>query len=486
MFLRHKVRRKDGKEHRYWSIVENRRVSGGRTVQRHVLYLGEINDSQRTAWCRTIEAFDEDSQQARQIALFPEDRHAPALNCDVVHVRLSGLRLHRPRQWGACWLACHVWDQLRLDDFWSPRLPTSREGTRWLEVLKTLVAYRLIDPGSEWRLHRQWYEQSAMGDLLGADFALARKDNLYRCLDKLLVHKVDLFSFLQQRWKSLFGAEFEVLLYDLTSTYFECDPPAAGKRRFGYSRDKRSDCVQVVIALVVTPDGLPLAYEVMAGNTSDKTTLRDFIARIEAQYGKARRTWVMDRGIPTEEVLAEMRASEPPIQYLVGTPRGRLGQLEQDFLTKPWTDVLKDTVQVKLVEQDNEFCVLARSGARRDKEQAMRRWRLKKLIKRLHEVLPTEVDPGPAAHQAGGSQERSWTGGLADHRHPVAGAGLSLSGRTRYGFKSSWLKLREARRREGSYLLRSECDGRRSMAQLWVFYLQLVEVEQAFKELKGD
>ena len=174
MFLRHRIRRKDGKEHRYWSIVENRRVSGGRTVQRHVLYLGEINDAQRAAWCRTIEAFDEGGHQARQIALFPEDRAAPALNCDVVHVRLSGLRLHRPRQWGACWLACHVWDQLRLDDFWSPRLPASREGTRWLDVLKTLVAYRLIDPGSEWRLHRQWYERSAMGDLLGADFALSR------------------------------------------------------------------------------------------------------------------------------------------------------------------------------------------------------------------------------------------------------------------------------------------------------------------------
>jgi len=162
MFLRHRIRRKDGKEHRYWSIVENRRVSGGRTVQRHVLYLGEINDAQRAAWCRTIEAFDEGGHQARQIALFPEDRAAPALNCDVVHVRLSGLRLHRPRQWGACWLACHVWDQLRLDDFWSPRLPASREGTRWLEVLKTLVAYRLIDPGSEWRLHRQWYERWAI------------------------------------------------------------------------------------------------------------------------------------------------------------------------------------------------------------------------------------------------------------------------------------------------------------------------------------
>jgi hypothetical protein len=234
MFLRHKVRRKDGKEHRYWSIVENRRVAGGRTVQRHVLHLGEINDNQRAAWCQTIEAFDEGGQHARQIALFPEDRAGPALDCDVVHVRLSGLRLRHPRQWGACWLACQLWDQLRLDDFWSVRLPASRQGTRWLNVLKAQVCYRLIDPGSEWRLHRQWFDQSAIGDLLGEDFALVGKDNLYRCLDKLLAHKTDLFSFLQQRWKSLFQAEFDILLYDLTSTYFECDPPAAGKRRFGY------------------------------------------------------------------------------------------------------------------------------------------------------------------------------------------------------------------------------------------------------------
>jgi hypothetical protein len=253
MFLRHKIRRKDGKEHRYWSIVENRRVSGGRTVQRQVLYLGEINDSQQAAWCRSIEALDENSPDRQQIALFPEDRAAPALDCDVVHVKLSGLRLCRPRQWGACWLACELWNQLQLDDFWSPRLPPSRQGTRWLNVLKTLVAYRLIDLGSEWRLHRQWYERSAIADLLGEDFALAQKDTLYRCLDKLLAHKSELFSFLRQRWQMLFQADFEVLLYDLTSTYFESVPPEAGKRRFGHSRDHRSDCVPVAIALIVTP-----------------------------------------------------------------------------------------------------------------------------------------------------------------------------------------------------------------------------------------
>jgi len=483
MFLRHKLRRKDGKEHRYWSIVENRRVAGGRTVQRHVLYLGEINDSQKAAWCQTIEAFDEGGQQARQIALFPEDRVAPALDCDVVHVRLGGLRLRRPRQWGACWLACHVWDQLRLDDFWSARLPASRQGTRWLNVLKTLAAYRLIDPGSEWRLHRQWYERSAMGDLLGEDFAVAQKDTLYRCLDQLLAHKTELFSFLQQRWKTLFQAAFDVLLYDLTSTYFECDPPEAGKRRFGYSRDKRSDCVQVVIALIVTPDGLPLAYEVMPGNTADNTTLRDFIRRIETQYGRIGRTWVMDRGIPTEPVLAEMRACETPMYYLVGTPRGRLSQLEQDFLARPWAQV-RDSVQVKLVERDGELYILARSGARRDKEQAMRRRRLKKLVKRLHELRQQKLTRDQLLIKLGGARKDAGPAAWRIIDIDLPDQDQAVTPET-FGFRLNWQRLREARRREGSYLLRSNVTGR-DPAQLWAFYLQLVEVEQAFKELKGD
>src|ERR1700693_4212560 len=483
MFLRHKLRRKDGKEHRYWSIVENRRVSGGRTVQRHVLYLGEINDSQRAAWCQTIQAFDESGPAGRQVALFPEDRVPPLLDGDVVHVRLSGLRLRRPRQWGGCWLACHLWDQLELDEFWAPRLPPSRQGTRWLNVLQTLVTYRLIDPGSEWRLHRQWYEQSAMGDLLGEDFDLVQKDNLYRCLDKLLAHKTELFSFLQQRWKTLFEAKFEVLLYDLTSTYFEGDPPEAGKRRHGYSRDKRPDCVQVVIALIVTPDGLPLAYEVMPGNTSDKTTLRDFLQRIEAQYGKAGRTWVMDRGIPTEAVLAEMRAAETPTHYLVGTPRGRLSQLEKDFLAKSWAEV-REAVQVKLVEQDGELYILGRRGPRRDKEQAMRRRRLKKLVKRLHELRQQKltrdqllIKLGAARKEAGPAAWRIIELTLPEKDQAVTPQA--------FGFRLNWQNLRAARRRDGSYLLRSNLTGG-DPAQLWAFYLQLTEVEQAFKELKGD
>src|ERR1700758_3888316 len=299
MYLRFARRRKDGKEHRYWSIVESRRCTGGRVVQRPVLYLGEINDGQREAWCRQIEAFDEASGRHRQLALFSAEQavpdHAKGLG---VQVRLDAMELHRPRQWGACWLACHLYKQLELDRFFAPLLPASREGTNWQHILQTLVCYRLIDPGSEWRLHRQWFEQSAMGDLLDEDYSLVEKNSLYRCLDKVLKHKEQLFGHLSQRWQDLFGTRFEVLLYDLTSTYFESDPvfEEADKRQFGYSRDKRSDCVQVVIGLIITPEGFPLAYEVLPGNTSDKTTLRDFLRKIEDQYGKAERIWLMDRG----------------------------------------------------------------------------------------------------------------------------------------------------------------------------------------------
>ena len=332
MFVRCKMRRKDGKEHRYWSVVENVRVRGGRVVQRQVLYLGEINDSQRAAWCRSIAVLDE-TAGARQLALFPADRAAPVLDCEVVQIRVTDVQVRNPRQWGACWLALTVWDRPELDRFWGPRLPPSRQGTRWLDVLKVQVCYRLIDPGSDWRLHRHWYHHSALPDLLGTDRVLT-SNTLYRCLDKLVAHKRAFFSFLRARWTTLFDARFDVLLYDLTSTYFESDPPVDGKRRFGYSRDKRSDCVQVVIALIVTPDGFPLTYEVMPGNTTDQTTLAGFLEQIEQQYGRSQRVWIMDRGIPTEATLSAMRAGDAPVRYLVGTPKGRLTRLEQAFLAQ--------------------------------------------------------------------------------------------------------------------------------------------------------
>jgi hypothetical protein len=268
----------------------------------------------------------------------------------------------------------------------------SRKGTRWDAVLLVLTAYRLLAPGSEWCLHREWFERSALADLLGADFALAEIHKLYACHDRLLAHKDALFEHLVARWRDLFNASFDVLLYDLTSTYFEADPPfpEGDKRRHGYSRDHRPDCVQVVIALVVTPDGLPLAYQVMPGNTADNTTLRGFLDRIERQYGKARRIWLMDRGVPTEETLAEMRAADPPVQYLVGTPKGRLTRLEQELLGKPWQEA-RPGVQVKLLPQDGELYVFAQSRDRVAKERAMRRRQLKWLWRRLAQIAAMKL-----------------------------------------------------------------------------------------------
>ena len=321
MFLRKTPRKKNGKTHDYWSVVENKRVAGGRVVQRHVLYLGEINSSQAAVWRKAIEVLDDDAGHPRTLSLFPEDRcEGVAPDTSIVQLRLSDMQLCRPRQWGACWLAGQLWRELELDRFWADRLRPSRKGTQRDQVLQVLVSYRLIAPGSEWKLHRDWFGKSAMADLLGADFGLAEAHKLYACHDLLLQHKADLFSHLMARWRDLFNANFDVLLYDLTSTYFEInasDVADGDKRRHGYSRDKRPDCPQVVIALVVTPDGLPLAYEVLPGNTADCTTLRMFLAKIERQYGRARRVWVMDRGIPTEAVLAEMRSNDPPVQYLV-------------------------------------------------------------------------------------------------------------------------------------------------------------------------
>jgi len=484
MFLRVTNRQKDGKDHRYYSVVENRRVSGGRHVQKTLLYLGEINDTQKAAWTKTIDTIDE--RQHRQVALFPEDRDIPAGVDDLgVQVRLKELELLRPRQWGACWLACELWGQLELDEFWGGRLRASRKGTEWLNVLKTLACYRLIDPGSEWRLHRYWFDHSAMADLLGEDFSIAQKDTLYRCHDRLLEHKAELFRHLKRRWQSLFDARCEVLLYDLTSTYFESDPPFPenDKRKFGYSRDKRSDCVQVVIALVVTPEGFPLGYEVMAGNTADKTTLRGFLEKIERLHGKAERVWVMDRGIPTEEVLSEMRHAQTPVYYLVGTPKGRLSRYEQALLGQEWKAV-RDDIAVKLLQDGDDIYIYAQSQKRIQKERAMRKRRLKQLLKRLAELRTQKnitrdkllMKLGVAEKEAG----RSY--GLLDIDLP--GKDQAVNCET-FRWKINRVKYRRAYRREGRYLLRSNLPPD-DPARLWQYYIQLTEVEEAFRNLKGD
>ena len=481
MFLRKTPRKKDGKTHDYWSVVENKRVAGGRVVQRHVLYLGEINSSQAAVWRKAIEVLDDDAGHPRTLALFPEDRCAGiAPDTSVVQLRLSDIRLCRPRQWGACWLAGQLWRELELDRFWADRLPPSRKGTQWDQVLQVLVSYRLIAPGSEWKLHRDWFGKSAMADLLEADFGLAEAHKLYACHDLLLRHKADLFSHLMARWRDLFGANFDVLLYDLTSTYFEINASEVAegdKRRHGYSRDKRPDCPQVVIALVVTTDGLPLAYEVLPGNTADCTTLRMFLARIERQYGRARRVWVMDRGIPTEAVLAEMRGSDPPVQYLVGTPKGRLSRLEKQLLTKPWQKA-RAGVQVKLLAEDDELYVYAESVDRASKERAMRSRQLKWLWKRLRELAAMEIP----------REEMLMKLGTARSRAPTAWRLVDIEmdkESSMFVYTLNRQKLRRIRRREGRYLLRTNLT-ENDPALLWQYYTQLVAVEEAFKNLKGD
>lgn len=478
MHLKCRIRRKDGKKHRSWSIVESRRV-GAQVVHHHVLYLGEVNDVQQARWERALNVFDEAHGVMRQMEFLPEDRAITASEVDAVQVRLSAMSLERPRQWGACWLADSLWRQLHLDRFFAARLGGTREGTDWEKVLRIVTIYRLLSPGSEWRLHRQWFGTTALPDLLGVEERAVQPATLYRSLDLLLEHKEALFGHLRERWSDLFGARYDILLYDLTSTYFECDVPddEADPRRFGYSRDRRSDCVQVVIALVVTPEGLPLAYEMLPGNTADKTTLLAMLALVQKRHGQAGRIWVMDRGVPTEAALAQMRASTPPVRYLVGTPKARLNRMEAALAERPWVEV-RGELRVKCVPEDGELYVLTESPARVNKERAMRRRALKKYWKRLGELgrlkNPRRDDLllklGKAAGEAGQAARL---------------VQVAVSPATALTYQLNRDQLRIVRRREGRYLLRTNLTGY-DPDQLWRYYMQLVFVEEAFRTLKGD
>jgi transposase len=482
MFLRSTNRKKDGKDHRYFSVVENRRVPGGGTVQRTVLYLGEINDQQQAAWRKTLEVFDEAEQRYTSLSLFPDDREIPADAVDSIAVKLSGLELRRPRTYGACWLACELWHQLGLDEFWRQRLPEAREAVSWEKVLRLLVVNRLLAPGSEFQLHRQWFMQSAMDELLQADFRVAEKDRLYRCLDRILEHKQELFVYLKQKWADLFQADFEVLLYDLTSTYFEGEMEHNPKARRGYSRDGRPDCLQLVIALVITPDGFPLAYEVMNGNTSDRATLKSFLSKIESTYGKARRVWVMDRGIPSEALLKEMRAPERQTFYLVGTPKGKINQHEKKWLDLPWQRV-RDSVEVKLYEHEGELYVLAKSQGRQAKEIAMRRKRLTRLLRKLRAMRKSLPKRDQLLLRIGAAKKEAGRAfGYVKLRLPEKDEAVT---KQTFSFHTDKAKLKAAQQRDGHYLLRSNLTGE-DPAVLWARYIQLTQIESVFRSLKSE
>lgn len=482
MFLRSHRRSKDGKEHRYYSIEESRRLQSGRVTQRRVLYLGEINDSQQAAWRKTLQVFDEQQQSYTTLSLFPEDRSISADAADSLQVKLSEMQLRRARPYGNCWLGCELWRQLELDRFWEQKLERGREGVSWAQVLQLLVVNRLIDPGSEFRVHRQWFDQSAMDVLLGADFAVAEKDRLYRCLDRILKHKADLFVHLRQRWKNLFGVSFDVLLYDLTSTYVEGEAEQNPKAKRGYSRDGRPDCKQVIVALVITPEGFPLAYEVMDGNTSDKTTLRGFLSKIENLYGKARRVWLMDRGMPTEAVLQEMRAAEQQMFYLVGTPKARVNKYEKQWLELPWRKV-RDSVEVKLFSQDGEMYVLAKSEGRQQKEIAMRRKKLARLLRKLRRMRKSLPKRDQLLLRLGAAKKEAGRAfGFAKIRVPAKDEEVTPQ---TFTFHIDKAKLQEAQLRDGHYLLRTNMVAE-DPAVLWDRYMQLTQVEAAFKCLKSE
>jgi hypothetical protein len=321
-----------------------------------------------------------------------------------------------------------------------------------------------------------------MADLLEADFALAGKDTLYRCLDKLLAHKQALMLFLKQRWGELFGASFDVLLYDLTSTYFETDTvrEAPDKCQYGYSRDKRGDCRQVVIGLIVTPEGFPLSYEVLAGNTADCTTLSGLLKRIETRYGKANRIWVMDRGIPTEETLGQM--CEMGASYLVGTPKGRLSKLEQSFLFESWEHV-REGLRVKRLPLESDTYVLAVSAQRIGKERGMRQRRLKRYVERLKQLQRQSLTRDQLLMKVGAAKQDA--GRAASLIKLTLPSSREIMTPDSFQLELDRDKLRQVRRREGRYLLRTNLSGH-DLAQLWTFYIQLTEVEQAFKELKHD
>lgn len=480
MFLRSYKRRKNGKWHKYFSVVENRRVINGKTVQRTVLYLGEITSSQENTWRKTLEVFDQDTGKTQQKLLFADDTTIAERDIDSIKVKLSQMQLCRPRSFGDCWLSCHLWQKLGLDEFWSDRLDSLRSDISWAKVLKLLVVNRLIHPGSEFYIHRQWFDKTAMDELLSTDYRIASKDRLYRCLDRILEHKEDLCKHLKSKWEDMFGIEFDVLLYDLTSTYFEGLCERNPKARFGYSRDKRSDCRQVIIALIVTPEGFPLGYEVLPGNTLDKTTLRFFLKKIESMYGKARRVWVMDRGIPTEEVLAQMR--DENIQYLVGTPRAMLNKLEYKLAELDWKQA-NDNVVVKLLAQDNELYVLAKSKDRRAKERAIRKYKLRKYLLGLARLRKNCRNRDKLLERLGAlKQQAGKSVKCVDLIIPPQGSRVTPEN---FSYSLNRDTYKKMILRDGMYLLRTNLT-ETNPDVIWQRYVLLTQVEAAFKSLKSD
>ena len=481
MFLKRRVRRKDGKDHVYYSVCESLRVHGGRTIQRQILHLGEINTRQQRSWRHTLDVINEDDGRLLQRRLFTDrEGGAPAAD-DIIEVRLSTLRVRQPRRFGDCWAATRLWRQLGLDGFWRERLGGQRGEVPWEKVLELLCVNRLLDPRSELYVHEKWFPQTAMDVLLDCDAGVAELSRLYRCLDRLVEHKQALEAHLAARWKDLFAADFDIILYDLTSTYFEGAAEAIPKARRGYSRDHRPDCKQLVIALVVSAEGFPLTYEVFAGNTVDVTTLRHIVETVEARHGKARRVWVFDRGINSEENLEWLRRRGAC--YLVGTPKSQLTAFERHLTEQDWQRAAPE-VEVKLCPADGDLYVLCRSQGRIRKEQAMRRRALKALVKDLVK-LRALIAKG---RLKGAKHIERRIAHLEERHRPFwrfLASCTCQGGRLRWQWDRE--KWRAAVNRDGAYLLRAHWPGGLSdPTQLWQTYVQLTEAEAAFRTMKSE
>lgn len=482
MFLRPHARSKDGKDHTYWSLVETVRTANG-PRQRTVCYLGELNGSAQARWLKTIQVFNEQGEE-EQLKLFPAQIEPPGDDPQVARVLVHRVRLERTRQFGSCFLGWELWKRLGLDRFFEQVIDDHGADVPWSRVTALLAINRLCAPGSELAIEQRWYPATALDDLLGIEEGKINDTRLYRCLDRILPHKTKLEQHLKEQYGALFGAEFDLLLYDLTSTYVEGAAEKNAMMRRGYSRDHRPDCEQMVIALIVNQEGFPYSYETFDGNRADVSTLETILRMVERKYGKARRIWVFDRGIVSEENLAAIRKRGG--QYLVGTPRSQMKQFEADLLQDDWTQV-RPEVEVKkiAIPQGEETYILCRTSGRKEKEQAIRR-RFSSSMERALNSLQKTIAQGRLKDR--NKMERRL--GKIEARHPSVNDLYDVCLReTEEGVRLFW-QIREDRKswrtaREGAYLLRT--NGPADAAeQLWSTYMQLTEAEASFRVLKSE
>ncbi|MDP9205826.1 MAG: IS1634 family transposase [Gemmatimonadota bacterium] len=482
MFLRLNRRTKDGKDHTYWSLVETVRTPDG-PRQKTLCYLGELNSSAQARWLKTIEVFNEQGE-AQQLKLFPAHVEPPPDDPQVARVLLNKVRLERTRQFGSCWLGLELWKRLELDRFFADAVDEQEADVPWSRVAAVLAINRLCAPGSELAVEERWYPSTALDDLLGIEEGKLNDTRLYRCLDRILPHKTQLERHLKQRYGELFGAEFDVLLYDLTSTYVEGAAEKNPMMRRGYSRDHRPDCEQMVIALIVNGEGFPFSYETFDGNRADVSTMEMILRMVERKYGKARRIWVFDRGIVSEENLAAIRKRGG--QYLVGTPRSQMKQFEAELLKEDWTQV-RPEVEVKKVAipQGEETYILCRTAGRKEKEKAIRN-RSSNSMEAALQGLEKTIATGRLKDR--NKMERRL--GKIQARHPqvndlydVALRDTAEGARLFWQMKEDRKKWRESR--EGAYLLRTNLQAE-TAEQLWSKYMQLTEAEASFRALKSE